>query len=177
MTATLYGYLASFSQPEELLAAARKARESGYRNMQAFSPFAVDGLAEEVGFRFNWLPWLVLCGGIMGGAGGYFMQVYACTVSYRLNVGGRPLLSIPLFMPVTFELTVLGAALTAFFSVFLLSGLPRLYHPVFNAPDYARGTQDRFLLCIEADDPLFDVRDTWQFLHSLKAREVMEVDA
>ena len=105
------------------------------------------------------------------------MQYYACAVSYRLNVGGRPLHSIPSFMPVTFELTVLSAALTAFFAVFLLSGLPRLYHPVFNAPNFYRETQDRFLLCIEAADSVFDERETWRFLNGLNAREVVEVDA
>ena len=177
MTTTLYGYLASFAQPEDLLHAAREARQNGYRKMQAYSPFPVEGLAEEVGFRFNWLPWLVLGGGLAGGAGGYFMQYYACAVSYRLNVGGRPLHSIPSFMPVTFELTVLSAALTAFFAVFLLSGLPRLYHPVFNAPNFYRETQDRFLLCIEAADSVFDERETWQFLNGLNAREVVKVDA
>ena len=177
MTAPLYGYLASFEQPEDLLHAAREARRRGHRRMQAYSPFPVEGLAEAVGFRFNWLPWLVLGGGLMGGGGGYFMQYYACTISYRLNVGGRPMNSIPAFMPVTFELTVLCAALTAFFAAFLLSGLPRLHHPVFNAPNFYRETQDRFLLCIEAADPVFDRRDTWRFLNGLKAREVVEVDA
>lgn len=177
MKPALYGYVAAFAQPEDLLQAARAARQRGHRRLHAYSPFPIDGLAEEVGFRFNRLPWLVLGGGLIGGAGGYFMMFYASAVSYRDNVGGRPLNSIPAFIPITFELTVLIASLTAFCSVFLLSGLPRLYHPVFNAPNFYRATQDRFLLCIEAADPLFDVRDTWLFLNGLNAREVVKVDA
>ncbi len=177
MKRALYGYLASFQEPEDLLHAAREAHRRGHTRMQAYSPFPVEGLAEAVGFRFNLLPWIVLGGGITGGAGGLFMQYYAAAVSYRLNVGGRPLFSIPSFMPITFELTVLSAALTAFFCVFLLSGLPRLYHPVFNAPNFYRETQDRFLLCIEAADPVFEARDTWRFLTGLNATEVVEVHA
>lgn len=177
MKPALYGYLASFDQPEDLLRAARAARKRGHCRMQAYSPFPIEGLAEAVGFRFNLLPWLVLGGGLTGGAGGYFMQYYASAVSYRVNVGGRPLHSVPSFLPITFELTVLAAALTAFFCVFLLSGLPRLHHPVFNAPLFARETRDRFLLCIEAADPVFEARDTWRFLTGLNAREVVEVHA
>ncbi len=177
MKEALYGYLASFEQPEDLLQAAREAHKRGHRRMQAYSPFPVEGLAEAVGFRFNLLPWLVLGGGLTGGAGGYFMQYYSCVISYRDNIGGRPLNSIPSFLPITFEVTVLAAALTAFCCVFLLSGLPRLYHPVFNAPAFARETQDRFLLCIEAADPIFEARDTWRFLNGLTAQEVVEVHA
>ena len=176
MKPILYGYAASFDSSEDLLDAARKARAAGYRRVRAYSPFPVEGLAEAVGFRHNWLPLIVLGGGMAGGTGGYFMQYYACAVSYRLNVGGRPLHSWPSFMPVTFELTVLAAALTAFVSVFVLSGLPRLYHPMFNAPGFERETRDRFFLCIEAADSVFHVRDTWQFLHHLGAQEVVEVD-
>jgi hypothetical protein len=177
MKKKLYGYLASFDQPEDLLKAARLAQRRGHSRMQAYSPFPVEGLAEAVGFRFNWLPWLVLGGGLTGGAGGYFMQYYASAVSYRDNIGGRPLHSIPSFIPITFEVTVLSAALTAFFCVFLLSGLPRLYHPVFNAPNFYRETQDRFLLCIEAADPVFEAKDTWRFLNGLNATEVVEIHA
>jgi len=177
MKQALYGYLASFDQPDDLLHAAREAQRRGHSRMQAYSPFPVEGLAEAVGFRFNWLPWLVLGGGMAGGAGGYFMQYYASAVSYRLNIGGRPLHSIPSFMPITFEVTVLFAALTAFFAVFLLSGLPRLHHPIFNAPAFDRETQGRFLLCIEAADPVFEARDTWRFLTGLNAMEVVEVHA
>lgn len=175
MKQRLYGYLASFEQPEELLQAARAAHHRGHLRIQAFSPFPVEGLAEAIGFRFNLLPWLVLGGGLTGGIGGYFMQYYASAVSYRVNIGGRPLHSVPSFMPITFELTVLAAALTAFFCVFLLSGLPRLHHPLFNAPAFARMSRDRFLLCIEAADPLFEARDTRRFLTEQNPVEVVEV--
>ena len=176
MRPRLYGYMASFTSAEDLLRAAQIARREGYRRVQAYAPFHIEGLAEAVGFRFNLLPWLVLLGGLTGGGLGYYMLWYACVVSYPLNIGGRPLNSWPSYVPITFELTVLSAALTGFFAVFLLSGLPRLYHPVFNAPSFKLETSGRFFLCIEARDPRFETRDTWQFLSRLNPSEVIEVD-
>jgi hypothetical protein len=176
MKPQLYGYMATFTAPDQLLRAAQMARREGYRRVQAYSPFQIEGLAEAVGFRFNWVPWLTLLGGISGGAAGYYMMWYACTINYLLNIGGRPLNSWPSFVPITFELTVLAASLTAFFSVFLLSGLPRPYHPVFNAPGFRLETRGRFFLCIEARDPKFEPRDTWQFLSRLDPTEVTEVE-
>jgi hypothetical protein len=176
MTPKLYGYMATFLTAEELLRAAQMARREGYRRVQAYTPFPIEGLAEAVGFRFNVLPWLMLLGGLSGGSAGYYMLWYACTISYRLNIGGRPLNSWPSFVPITFELTVLSASLTGFFAVFLLSGLPRLYHPVFNAEEFKHETSGRFFLCIEATDRKFETRDTWQFLGRLKPVEVIELD-
>ncbi len=172
-----YGYAAAFDDPEKLLQAARLVRGEGYRHVRAYTPFPVEGLAEATGFQHNRLPLLVLAGGITGGTGGYLMQVFACTLSYPVNVGGRPHDSWPSFIPITFELTVLLASLTAFCSVFALSGLPKLYHPIFNAPRFERETQDRFYLCIEATDPIFKQPETLQFLNSLGPREVVEVEA
>lgn len=172
----LYGLLAEFDTPEALLHAAQQAREVGYRRMDAYSPFQIEGLAEAVGFRRNWLPWLVLLGGFGGAGAGYFMMWFACVLSYPINVGGRPLHSWPSFIPITFELGVLGASLTAIIGLLALCGLPQPYHPVFNTPHFALEAQGRFFLCIEARDPQFNARETWQFLSRLNARGVSEVE-
>jgi hypothetical protein len=170
-----WGLMAEFSDHEQLLAATRYAYAGGYRRMDAFSPFPIEGLAEALGRRGTGIPLLVLLGGMTGAVGGYFMQVYAMAIDYPLNIGGRPLHSWPAFVPITFELTVLCASLTAFFSVFLLNRLPQPYHPVFNAPEFARASQDRFFLCIEAVDPKFDEYQTRRLLESLHPEAVLEV--
>ena len=171
----VYGLMAEFSDPQDLLGATRRAYAEGYRRMDAYSPFPIEGLAEALGRRGTAVPLLVLLGGMTGGLGGYFMQAYAMAVDYPLNIGGRPLHSWPAFIPITFELTVLCAALTAFFAVFVLNKLPQPYHPVFNAADFAHASQDRFFLCIEASDPKFDAGNTRRFLQGLEAGAVMEV--
>lgn len=171
---TLYGLAAEFDKHEQLVHAAEKAYAEGFRSMDAYTPFPIEGLAEALGKR-NRLPQLVLAGGITGGLIAYGMQWYANVVSYRINVGGRPLHSWPAFVPITFELTVLGAALTAFLFSLGLSGLPKPYHPVFNLPEFERASQDRFFLCIEANDPKFEAAATRRFLKSLKPLAVREV--
>jgi hypothetical protein len=171
----LYGLVAEFDNPEALLAAARDAYAAGYRRMDGYSPFAVEGLPEAIGFRHTWVPLIVLIGGVIGGVGGFFMQWYAAVISYPVNVGGRPLNSWPAFIPITFELTVLLAAFAAVFGMLILNGLPRPYHPVFNAPHFELASVNRFFLCIEAADPQFDRIGTWQFLESLGPDNVAEV--
>jgi hypothetical protein len=170
----IYGLLAEFKTHEELVRAAEKARSAGYRRMDAFAPFPVDGLAEALGKKTR-LPVLVLLGGIIGGVGAYYMEWYANVVSYPINVGGRPLNSWPSFIPIVFELTVLGAALSAFFFAIALNGLPRPYHPVFNVPEFERASQDRFFLCIEARDRIFNAGQTRKFLQSLNPLTIAEV--
>ena len=169
-----YGLLAEFSTHEELVRAAEKAYTAGFRRMDGFAPFPVEGLAEALGKR-NRLPLLVLIGGIIGGAGAYYMQWYANALDYVINVGGRPIHSWPSFIPITFELTVLAAALTAFFGSLALNGLPRPYHPVFHIPEFERASQDRFFLCIEARDQNFDPDRTRAFLQSLNPLSIAEV--
>ena len=171
----VYGMVAEFKTDAQLMRAAERAYEMGYRKMDGFAPFPVEGLAQALG-KSNRIPLLVLLAGILGGTSAYFMQWFANVVSYPLNVGGRPLHSWPAFVPITFELTVLGAALTAFFSVFVLSGLPKLYHPMFNLPEFERASQDRFFLCIEQEDPQFDETRTRSFLESLQPLLVKEVN-
>ena len=175
MSTSAYGLLAMFDTQEELLAAARKAYEQGYRQMDGYSPFPVEGLPEALGHPRTLVPLAVLIGGVLGGLGGYFMQWYAMGKHYAFNVGGRPLHSWPAFVPITFELTILSAAFCALLSMILFNRLPQPYHPVFNAADFARASVDRFFLCIESADPKFEPQKTRAFLQSLQAREIVEV--
>ncbi len=170
----MHGLVAQFRSHTELVHAAEKAYEEGYRQMDGFAPFPVEGLAEALGKK-NRIPLLVLCAGILGGCSAYFMQWFAHVISYPINVGGRPLHSWPAFIPITFELTVLGASLTAFFFSLGLSGLPRPYHPMFNLSEFARASQDSFFLCIENRDPLFEETRTRTFLEKLEPMMVAEV--
>ena len=170
----LYGLAAEFETPEALMHAAEEAHARGFRQMDAYAPFPVEGLAEALGKK-NHIPLLVLLGGILGGTSAYFMEWFANVVSYPINIGGRPLHSWPAFIPITFELTVLGASLTAFFGSLALNGLPRPYHPMFNLPQFERASQDRFFLCIEADDAQFDLIHTREFLQTLAPIQISEV--
>ena len=169
-----YGLMAEFSTHEELLHAAEKAYQQGFRKMDGYAPFPVEGLAEALGKKTR-LPLLVLIGGIIGGLSAYFMEWDANVISYPINIGGRPLNSWPAFIPITFELTVLGASLTAFFVSLGRNGLPRPYHPVFNVPGFERASQDRFFLCIEAADRIFHSDRTREFLQSLHPLAIAEV--
>ena len=173
----IYGVIAEFENPTDAVAATRRAYEEGYRRMDAYSPYPVEALSEAVGHERNWLPLIVLVGGIVCLVGGYGLQYYLSVIDYPLNVGGKPLHSWPAFIPITFETTVLGAALAAIFGMLALNGLPEPYHPVFNAPNFALATRDRFFLVIEARDPKFDRAATAQFLRELDgAREVTDVE-
>lgn len=169
-----YGLLAEFSTPEELMHAAEEAYRAGFRQMDGYAPFPVEGLPEALGKK-NRLPLLVLIGGIIGGVGAYFMEWYANAISYPINIGGRPIHSWPSFIPITFELTVLCAGLTAFFASFALNGLPRPHHPLFDIPEFDRASQDRFFLCIETTDRKFHPNRTRAFLQSLNPLSITEV--
>lgn len=174
--ATLYGLMAEFETPEDVLHAAQSASDQGYRKLDAYTPFPVEGLNEAIGFHKNEMPLLVLLGGICGGVGGYLLQTYAMVWDYPMNIGGRPLHSWPSYVPVTFELTILCAGIAAVFGMLALNGLPMPYHPVFNVDRFALASRSRFFLCIESRDPLFDVEKTRQFLKSLKPKDVYDVE-
>jgi hypothetical protein len=172
----MYGLLAEFEEPEALLEAARRAYQEGYRRLDAYSPFPLEGLAESIGVRRTRVSLIVLMGGILGCLTGFGLQYWISVIDYPLNVGGRPYNSWPSFVPVTFELTVLFAATAAVIGMLALNGLPMPYHPVFNVPRFALASRDRFFLCIESADGKFDATATRQFLESLHAHEVSEVE-
>lgn len=174
--APLYGLMAEYDHPEELLEATQRAYAAGYRRMDAYSPFPVEGMAGALGITGRpVLPLLVLVGGIVGAIGGYMLQYYTSVISYPLNIGGRPLHSWPSFIPVTFEGTILVAAVTAVLGMLALNGLPRPHHPVFNVARFERASSDQFFLCIESEDTQFDYDGTKQFLLSTAPREVADV--
>lgn len=176
MSVPLHGIIAEYETPDELIRAAKRAREAGYTRMDAYSPFPVHGLAEAIGFEDHKIPWTTFFAGVIGAIAGFSLQYYISVIDYPLNVGGRPFLSWPSFIPVTFETTVLFASFGAFIGMLVFNGLPQPYHPVFNAPRFERASQDRFFLCIEATDPLFDRTNTRHFLEATGARMVSEVE-
>ena len=175
----IYGMIAEFDHVETVAAAATRAREAGYTKMDAYSPYPneelIEGLLGED--PKSKVPLLVLCGGIMGALTGFFLQYITAAHLYALNIGGRPLNSWVAFIPVTFEMTVLFSALSAVVGMILLNGLPRPHHPIFNAKNFERATQDRFFLCIESSDPKYDEGETKAFLQSLNPNEVSEVES
>jgi hypothetical protein len=172
----IYGLIAEFNGPENLLAATKKTVAEGYHEMEAYSPFPVEGLDEALGFRGSRVPLITLIGGIVGGVGGFFMEWFSATIHYPINIGGRPLNSWPMFIPVVFELTILCAAIAAVLGMLALNGLPMPYHPLFNVKRFEQASNDRFFLCIESNDRKFDREGTKRFLQSLDPKEVYEVE-
>jgi len=176
MAQRVYGLMAEFDDPRALVDATAKAREAGYRRMDAYSPFPIEELHDATGAPPSRLPLITLAGGLVGCISGFLLQYWASVIAYPLNVGGRPFNSWPAFIPVTFECTILGAALAAVLGMLALNGLPMPYHPVFNVSRFALASRNRFFLCIEARDRKFDVDATRQFLQTLGPREVSIVD-
>jgi hypothetical protein len=171
----VYGLMAEFEEPTQLVAATHRAYQEGYRCMDAYSPYPIEELYEALGKHHTRLPLIVLIGGLCGCVGGYLMQYWISAIAYPVNVGGKPWHSWPAFIPVTFECTILVAALSAVLGMLALNGLPMPYHPVFNVPRFALASRNRFFLCIEANDPRFDLDGTRRFLESLAPREVSTV--
>ncbi len=174
---SIHGAMAQFDTPEELLDAAERAYAEGYRQMDAYTPMPVEGLAEAIGFKKNYVALAVLIGGICGALGGYSLLYWITVIAYAHNVGGRPLHSWPSYIPITFECMILASALTALFAMLFMNGLPHPYHPVFNVPAFDRASKDKFFLCIESSDPNFRADDVLQFLRNMGGDEVTLVPA
>ena len=174
-TPTLYGLMAEFDTPTKLVKAAERVRLAGFKKFDAYSPIPIEELSEAMGMQRTRLPLIVLLGGICGGLGGYGLEYWTQVIAYPMNIGGRPFHSWPHFIPVTFETTVLGAALAAFVGLWVLNGLPQPYHPVFNVPAFDRASRDRFFLVIETSDPRFDAHRTRAFLRELSPIGVSDV--
>ena len=175
MNKPIYGLMAEFDNPTALVNATRAAREHGYRKLDAYSPFPIEELSDALHLHKNKLPLIVLIGGLLGGGLGYLLQYYVTVWQFPINIGGRPLHSWPSYIVITFEMTILFAALSAVLGLLGLCGLPMPYHPTFNVPRFAQASRNRFFLCIEATDPLFDADQTSSFLETLEPREVSEV--
>lgn len=175
----VYGLLAEFEHPEGLLEAAKKVSAAGYKRVDAYSPFPVHGVDEAIGAK-TYLPWLIFGGGLTGGLTGFTMQVFAQSVHYKMNIAGKPIdwrssFGWPSYMPITFECTILFAAATAVFGMLILNGLPRLYNPLFNVDEFARASQTSFFLCVQADDPNFDLDSTSRLLEGMSPKTITEV--
>lgn len=175
MIKPIYGVMAEFESPTSLVNAARSAREQGYRKLDAYSPFPIEELSDALHLPKNRLPLIVLIGGLLGGIGGYLLQYYVTVIYFPINVAGRPLHSWPAYIVITFEMTILVAAFACVLGLLAFCGLPMPYHPVFNSPRFAMASRNRFFLCIESADPLFDHVRTSEFLETLGPREVCEL--
>jgi hypothetical protein len=171
-----YGVMAEFENPTDLVAAARRVYSLGYRRINGYSPYPIEELSEAIGFTHTSLPLIVFLGGLLGGLTGFFMQYWIEVIDYPLNVGGKPYNSWPAFIPITFEMTVLFAAFSAVLGMLVLNKLTQPYHPVFNVPNFAMATRDRFFLAVEANDPKFKHAEVVSLLQSLNALEVNDVE-
>ena len=174
--ADIHGVMGEFGTPEELIHAVEKVREAGYVRLDAFAPFPVEGLSEAMGLKRNLVPAITLLGGLAGGIGGFSLQYWVAAITYPLNIGGRPLNSWPAFIPVTFELTILGASLAAVFGMLALNRLPHPHHPVFNVERFTHASSDRFFVLIEFNDPNFDLEKCSRLLQEVHAHHITEVE-
>jgi len=170
----IYGLMAEFETPTELVAAARRTREAGFRKFDAFSPLPIHELDDAMDLHDNRVSVFTFIGGLFGCIGGFSLCSW-CASAFPLNVGGRPLISVPMFIPITFELTILVGGLTAGISMLVMNGFPTPYHPVFNVDRFVNASRNKFFLCIEADDPKFDRQATLAFLEALNPEEIAEV--
>jgi hypothetical protein len=171
----IYGLMAEFDSAQALVDAAKKTHESGYKKIDAYSPFPIEGLAEEIGMHFDEIPLTVLIGGIIGGGTGYLMQYWMSAVDYPLNIGGKPPHSWPAFIVITFEMTILFAGISAVLGMLAFNGLPMPYHPVFNVPRFAFASKDRFFLIVFSSDKKYNPVETRRFLETLDPRSISEV--
>ncbi len=174
-TSGLHGLMAEFDDPEKLVAAAEATRDAGYSKMNCYSPYPIEGAWEAMGHKSP-MSKLVLLGGVTGCLLGFSFITWTQVIDYPWNIGGRPTFSWPSFIPPIFETTIMFAGLTAAIGMFLVNGLPRPYHPVFNVPAFIRASKDRYFLVIEASDSNFDQTATRSFLQGLEPLEVNDVE-
>lgn len=176
MDKNIYGLLAEFDTPTQLVEAARKVRDAGYTKTDAFSPFPIHEMDDALGIKRSILPYLVFGGGVAGLVAGMGLQYFVHVLDYPLNVGGRPFFSLPAFIPVAYELTILLAAFVAVFGMLFMNGLPQPYHPVFNVERFALATREKFFLVIESTDDRFEYAETKKFMENLKPQGVYDVE-
>lgn len=173
----IYGLLAEFNTPAELVAATEAAHQAGFRRMECYTPYPVEEAAVALRFHKNRVPLITLIGGLLGVTTAFLMETWICVWSYPLNIAGRPLFSWPAFIIPAYEWTILFSGLTAGFGMLALNGLPQLYHPLFNAPNFRNGaTTDKFFLCLEATDPRFSIMETRAFLDQFSPASLVEVE-
>jgi hypothetical protein len=174
----VFGVMAEYDTPAAVITAAKQAFDAGYRQMDAYTPFPIEEVSEMLGFQrhHNKVPLATLIGGLLGGLGGYTLACFASSVWFPLNIAGRPYITWPLYIPVTFESTILIAGLSCAIGMLAMNGLPSPYHPVFNVPGFSLATNNRFFLCIEARDPKYDEAAVTDFLKQTNAREVTRVE-
>ena len=171
----LHGVIAEFDSPEQIIEAAHRVREAGYTKVEAYTPFPVHGLTEAIGFEESKIKWIIFWSGVLGAIAGFALQMWVLMVAMPVNAGGKPYFSWPAFIPVTFECMVLCASFGAVIGMLGLNGLPQPYHPIFEAKRFHHASQDKFFLCIEAEDPMFDPREAMSFLRSVGAKDAEEV--
>lgn len=167
--------MAEFDSPEKFLAAAEALRDKGYRRLDGYTPYPLHGAEEALGMTRSRIGWVVFAAGVLGGAGAYFLQWVTVAYDYVLNIGGRPAHSPSMFVPITFEMTVLAAAFTSLLTALAWAGLPRLWHPVFEIPAFEGATIDKFWVAVETSDPAYDPSKTTQTLQELGALRVVDV--
>jgi len=171
----LYGILAEFKNPKELIDAAKAINKDGYRNFDTFSPFPIHGMDKAMSLKKSKLGWIVFSHGFIGLTGAFTMIYYMTVIDYPLNISGKTLMNIPAWIPVMFELTILLSAFGAVFGMFYLNGLPKLNHPLFNSVNFKKATDDGFFVCIESDDPQFESQKVQTYLQEIGATNIEEV--
>jgi hypothetical protein len=172
----IWGLLAEFETPQDLVRAASAVRDAGYTKWDAHTPFPLHGLDDAMGIKPTRLPYLVLGAAATGTICGLLMQWWMNAVDYPLIISGKPFNSLPADIPVTFELTVLLASLTAFIGMLVANALPRFHHPLFGSARFRRVTTDAFFIAIEAGDPRFDRETTERLLVEARATSVSPVE-
>lgn len=175
MDENIYGLMAEFDNGHELVHAAESARKAGYRAMDAYTPYPIEELDAALGIPHTRIALITLVAGLSGAAGGFGMQVFGASMHYPFIVGGKPPLSWPAFIPITFECGILAASICTVLGLLFINGFPAPYHPVFNVPAFEKASRDGYFLCLESTDPQFNVVSTRKFLETLKPKAVHEV--